>query len=143
MRTGQEGLAGAFNHYEIAPGKPGVSESMRLRSVSLASAALLLPMQALAQAVPPPAVTQPPPAVRSQARPPATAPAPAPAPAADPLAPPAAAVPAIEESPPPLWQVADANDLLAFIMGIGSEGLDPQDYDPAGLTLAMRSGDPM
>src|SRR5688572_24427432 len=91
MPIGQEGLAGAFNPYEIAPGKPGVSESMRLRSVTLASAALLLPMQALAQAIPAPAVTPPPATIRSQARPPA------PAPAADPLAPPAVATPTIEE----------------------------------------------
>ena len=119
--------------------KPEVSESMRLRSVSLASAALLLPMQAIAQAVPAPAVTQPAGPAPIQPR----RPAPTPAPAADPLAPPAVAAPAIEDLPPPIWQVSDANDLLAFIMGIGSEGLNPEDYDPAGLTLAMRSGDPM
>jgi murein L,D-transpeptidase YcbB/YkuD len=39
--------------------------------------------------------------------------------------------------------VADANDLLSYIIGIGSEGLDPADYDPAGLNLAIRSGDPV
>ena len=117
---------------------------MRLRSISLASAALLLPMQALAQAVPAPAPAQPRPTIPSQARPPA--PTPAPAPVRDPMAPlppPAGTAPVVEELPPPIWQVADANDLLTFIMGIGAEGLDPNDYDPAGLTLAMRSGDPM
>jgi murein L,D-transpeptidase YcbB/YkuD len=107
---------------------------MRLRSVSLAGASILLPMQALAQAVPAPTPNQPLPAVR--------APAPAAA-AADPLAPPVAATPVVEELPPPLWQVADATDLLTFIQGIGSEGLDPNDYDPGGLILAMRSGDPL
>ena len=44
---------------------------------------------------------------------------------------------------PPLWQVDDAAQLLAFIGGIGREGLSPGDYDPAGLEAAMRSGDPM
>ena len=110
---------------------------MRLRSASLAGAAILLPMQALAQAVPAPAPATQPPAIRVQPSPPA------PGPAADPLAPPATATPVVEELPPPLWQVADANDLLTFIQGIGSEGLDPLDYDPAGLILAMRSGDPL
>jgi L,D-transpeptidase YcbB len=60
-----------------------------------------------------------------------------------PMPPPAGVVPVVEQLPPPIWQLADANDLLTFILGIGSEGLDPLDYDPAGLTLAMRSGDPM
>jgi murein L,D-transpeptidase YcbB/YkuD len=97
-------------------------------------------MQALAQAVPS-AVPSPPPAA-SQA--PVQAPLRATVPASqDPMAPlpPAeGAVPAIEELPPPLWQVSDAQDLLAYIIGIGSEGLDPADYDPAGLNLAIRSG---
>jgi murein L,D-transpeptidase YcbB/YkuD len=94
-------------------------------------------MAALAQAVPAPApapVLAPPPK-----------PAPAP-PAHDPMAPlppPAGTAPAVEELPPPVWQVSDANDLLAYIIGIGSEGLEPSDYDPAGLNLAIRSGDPV
>ena len=37
--------------------------------------------------------------------------------------------------------MADAQDLLAFIIGIGGEGLDPRDYDPAGLSAAIQSGD--
>ena len=77
------------------------------------------------------------------------------APAADPMAPapPAGAQPAQPaetppppsplELPPPLWQVADAQELLAFINSVGSEGLVPADYDPQGLALAMRSGDPL
>jgi murein L,D-transpeptidase YcbB/YkuD len=44
---------------------------------------------------------------------------------------------------PPLWQVADAAQLLAYIGGVGREGLTPRDYDPAGLDAAMRSGDPL
>jgi len=45
--------------------------------------------------------------------------------------------------PPPLWQVAQVQSLLNYINNIGSEGLSPADYDPAGLIAAMRSGDPM
>jgi L,D-transpeptidase YcbB len=100
---------------------------MRLRSISLTSALLVLPMQALAQAVP------------SLAPPPATTPAPS----QDPIAPLDSVAPVVEELPPPLWQVSDAQELLAYINSIGSEGLDPQDYDPAGLVAAMRSGDPL
>ena len=44
---------------------------------------------------------------------------------------------------PPLWQVEDAVQLLAFIAGVGREGLSPADYDPAGLDQAMRSGNPV
>ncbi len=44
--------------------------------------------------------------------------------------------------PPPLWDPSDAQALLFFIQGIGSEGLDPRDYDPAGLIAALRSGNP-
>ncbi|MCY7339235.1 MAG: L,D-transpeptidase family protein [Sphingomonas bacterium] len=44
---------------------------------------------------------------------------------------------------PPQWQVEDAAQLLAFIGGIGREGLSPADYDPAGLEQAMRSGNPV
>jgi len=76
------------------------------------------------------------------------------APARDPMAPlPDArttdptAVPAVPVElpppPPPLWQVGDARALMAYIATIGSEGLDPRDYDPAGLDAALRSGDPL
>ena len=42
--------------------------------------------------------------------------------------------------PPPLWEPRDAQELLAFIQQVGTEGLDPVDYDPAGLITALRSG---
>ena len=73
-------------------------------------------------------------------------------PAALPAAPPqavAAQPPAADVPPPPvvyptlLWQPHDAQELLGFINQIGSEGLDPADYDPAGLTIALRSGNPL
>jgi L,D-transpeptidase YcbB len=41
------------------------------------------------------------------------------------------------------WSVANARELLAFIQGIGKEGLDPAYYDPQGLEAALTSGDPL
>ena len=107
----------------------------RFRFLSLASAMAVLPVQALAQAVPAPAPAQ-------VQQPPAQ---PGPAPARDPIAPlpPEGTAPAVEELPPLIWQVGDVQALLAYIIGIGTEGLDPSDYDPAGLVRAMRSGDPV
>jgi murein L,D-transpeptidase YcbB/YkuD len=45
--------------------------------------------------------------------------------------------------PPPQWTVADAQALLAYIQGIGKEGLDPADYAPAELSAALAGGDPV
>ena len=77
-----------------------------------------------------------------------------PARAVDPLAPqpqagqpaaaPAEAEPApLPPPPPPVWQLADAQALLAYVRQVGSEGLDPRDYDPAALEAALRGGDPV
>src|SRR5215204_2914319 len=44
--------------------------------------------------------------------------------------------------PPPLWQFQQASALLTYIQWVGREGLSPEDYDPAGLQLAMSSNDP-
>jgi murein L,D-transpeptidase YcbB/YkuD len=41
-----------------------------------------------------------------------------------------------------VWPVAAAQDLLTYIRGVGREGLDPRDYDPDRLQLAIRGGDP-
>ena len=57
------------------------------------------------------------------------------APVADPLAPP--------PLPPAVWDMHNAQDLLYAIREVGSEGLEPTDYDPAGLEAAMASGDPL
>jgi murein L,D-transpeptidase YcbB/YkuD len=62
--------------------------------------------------------------------------APAPSPAAAVPAQPQAAQP----GPSPLaadWKRKDAEELLAFIEGIGQEGLDPADYNPAALRDAI------
>jgi len=39
------------------------------------------------------------------------------------------------------WTRSDAEQLLAYVEQIGSEGLDPRDYDPAGLRRELASGD--
>ena len=107
-----------------------------VRSLSLATIIAALPIQAFAQpmSAPVPAAPQTSPQIKT------------PAPVRDPMAPlpPAeGAAPIVEQLPPPMWQIGDAQDLLAYIIGIGSEGLSPADYDPAGLNRAIRGGDPM
>jgi murein L,D-transpeptidase YcbB/YkuD len=42
--------------------------------------------------------------------------------------------------PPAVWDVPDAEALLSYIGGVGKEGLEPSDYDPAGLQTAIQSG---
>jgi L,D-transpeptidase YcbB len=78
------------------------------------------------------------------------APAATPAPKVDPLAPQPVTgeqaqqqvpAPAPVELPPPVWQAAQAQELLAYVRAIGKEGLDPRDYDPALLEVALRGGD--
>ena len=63
------------------------------------------------------------------------------------LAPPAVASPdplAVPvELPPPLWQPIAAQELLGYIRNVGREGLDPRDYRPTELELAIRGGDAM
>ncbi len=68
-----------------------------------------------------------------------------PLPEADPNAAAAQAEPAPPPPPPPppLWQFNQAAALLTYIQWVGREGLNPADYDPAGLEAAMRSSDPM
>lgn len=53
--------------------------------------------------------------------------------------------PVVQATPPvaPLvqaWTVAQAQQLVAVIEGIGAEGLDPADYDLAPLKVAIKSG---
>lgn len=50
-------------------------------------------------------------------------------------------VPPAPVLPPAIWTPVDAEDLLMAIQQIGREGLNPADYDPAGLESAIRSGD--
>jgi len=42
-----------------------------------------------------------------------------------------------------VWDLQHAQDLLLYIQQVGRDGLNPADYDPDGLIIAMRSGDPI
>jgi murein L,D-transpeptidase YcbB/YkuD len=44
--------------------------------------------------------------------------------------------------PPAVWDPVSAQDLVYYIQQVGADGLDPEDYDPAGLEAAIQSGDP-
>ncbi|HEU0311010.1 MAG TPA: L,D-transpeptidase family protein [Sphingomicrobium sp.] len=55
----------------------------------------------------------------------------------------AAPLPPTPPPPPPVWRIDQAAALLTYIQWIGRDGLNPADYDPAGLELAMQSSDPM
>jgi murein L,D-transpeptidase YcbB/YkuD len=108
----------------------------RLRSLALATAALSLPLgPVFAQTRPVAPAAIAPPAIAAPK-------APAVSGALAPVVPDAAKVePA--PLPPPIWGVINAQDLLYAIRQIGSEGLEPADYDPAGLEAAIASGDPL
>ena len=45
--------------------------------------------------------------------------------------------------PPAVWDPVSAQDLVYYIQQIGIEGLNPADYDPAGLEAAIQAGDPV
>lgn len=113
---------------------------MRVRSMLALSAGLtlgLVPVAgALAQRVDPIAPLPP-----RATQPPVTAPVTTPA-----TTPPVAGQPVVAAPepvlPPPLWQPAAVAQLAAYIRAVGRDGLDPLDYDAAGLERAMRSGDP-
>jgi len=94
---------------------------------------------ALAQ-VAPGAVPKPAPAAPAKTKPAPRAPA-NPDFAPDPLAP-AQVAPEAAPLPPAVWDAVNAEDLLAYISRIGAEGLNPADYDPAGLQAAIAAGDP-
>ena len=44
--------------------------------------------------------------------------------------------------PPVIWDIASAQELLAYIQQIGVEGLNPSDYDPTSLAAAIQTGNP-
>jgi L,D-transpeptidase YcbB len=44
--------------------------------------------------------------------------------------------------PPVVWDVASAQELLAYIKQIGVEGLTPSDYEPETLDAAIQTGNP-
>jgi len=103
--------------------------TVRLKSLMLISAVAAVPLGALSAQVAPapvgPPVAQP--GVPVPANPvPQAVPAPEPPPL-----------------PPVMWDMRNASDLLAYIQAVGGEGLNPVDYDPDGLVVAMRGGDPV
>ena len=59
-----------------------------------------------------------------------------------PDAPEAAQAPAPAPLPPVAWDVVSAEDLLHYIQQVAADGLNPEDYDPAGLQSALAAGDP-
>ncbi|HEX8839730.1 MAG TPA: L,D-transpeptidase family protein [Sphingomicrobium sp.] len=52
------------------------------------------------------------------------------------------APPAPPPLPPVIWDVASAQELLAYIQQIGVEGLNPADYDAETLAAAIQTGNP-
>jgi murein L,D-transpeptidase YcbB/YkuD len=121
----------------------GLLQMSGLRSIMLASAAIFLPTAPLlAQARPAAPVARPvaAPAKPAAAQPGVTVPG-------NPAPQPQAAQPVVAPVPPPLppaiWDALNAQDLLYYIQQIGREGLNPADYDPAGLIAAMRQPDPL
>ena len=121
----------------------GLQMGARLRSIILVAAAILLPaapLLAQARPVAPPARPAVVPAKAAAAQPGAPVPGnPAPLPQ---IAPPVVA-PTPPPLPPAIWDALNAQDLLYYIQQIGREGLNPADYDPAGLIAAMRQPDPL
>jgi murein L,D-transpeptidase YcbB/YkuD len=119
-----------------------------LKCLILFTATATMPVVAAVAQVRAGAPAAPPAAIGQVARPPAARPPAAPQPAApapgeNAPAAPEAAQPAPPPLPPAVWDAVSAQDLLYYIQQIGREGLEPEDYDPAGLAAAIRSGDPM
>ncbi|MCW3796260.1 L,D-transpeptidase family protein [Sphingomonas sp. BN140010] len=115
----------------------------RFLCVTLMASATLVPAATWAQTAvrSTPAPTAPASARTAQPTlPPGTDPLAPTAPAATPAPPPPP--PPVVEMAPPVWPVAAAQDLLTYIRGVAREGLDPRDYDPDTLQLAIRGGDP-
>jgi len=119
----------------------GLVLQMKARMISswLLSVTALLPLSPAAAQVRPAPQAMPQGMPMRPAVPPAAAPnAAQQPPAAQPLPPPPA-----PPLPPPVWDLRNASDLVAFIRQIGSEGLNPADYDADGLAAAMATGDPI
>ena len=61
---------------------------------------------------------------------------------ADPATTPPAAAAPLPVQAPVVWNVVAARELLSYVEGVGSEGLDPAAYSPERLREALESGDP-
>jgi murein L,D-transpeptidase YcbB/YkuD len=89
-------------------------------------------------AKPPVAAAKPPAAA---AKPPAAIATPVPGNLAPPVTEPAPPLP--PPLPPVVWDPVSAQDLVYYIQQVGADGLNPADYDPAGLVAAIQAGDPL
>jgi L,D-transpeptidase YcbB len=55
----------------------------------------------------------------------------------------AQAVPVPPPLPPAVWDPVSAQDLVYYIRQVAADGLNPADYDPAGLEAAIQSRNPL
>ena len=122
-----------------------------LRSLILSTALVLVAESAAGAQIAPmgvvpvplPPSSRPAPAPVKAQRPPVDAPVPGNPDYAPDKQEPAAAAPVPAPLPPAIWDLMSAQQLLGYIQQIGVEGLDPEDYDPAGLVAAIQSGNPV
>jgi len=56
---------------------------------------------------------------------------------------PGEAAPTPPPLPPAVWDAMNAQALYYYLLEVGRDGLNPADYDPEGLRLAMAAGDPV
>ncbi|MES2119771.1 MAG: L,D-transpeptidase family protein [Pseudomonadota bacterium] len=107
---------------------------VRLSIFTAAAALVALPAVAQVQQAPAPRAVQPPPApaIRAPAQPAVQPPA---------IPGQVQAAPVPVPLPPAVWDPANVQALAAFIGTIGAEGLNPADYDVAGLQAAIASQD--
>ena len=117
--------------------------ALHLKSAVGFGAFLLIAAPAIAQPGGAAPATQPAHVPPAAAAPQAPAPKP-PVPTNPDYAPPAAeAAPAPPPLPPAIWDPANVQALIAYIGQVGRDGLDPEDYDAAGLSAAMATGNPV
>jgi L,D-transpeptidase YcbB len=120
----------------------GAKSLMLFTAIAAMAAAPAVSQVAPAGAKPKPAVpAKPRPAAPTKTAPDALVPG-NPDFAADQLGP-AETAPVPAPLPPAMWDVVSAQDLVNYMKQLGVEGLNPQDYDPAGLQAAIATGDPV
>ena len=137
-----------------APGALNAQPGLKPAPAATATPATRPTPTATPKAATPPAATTP--AATTTAARPAATPAALPTPdagsspppgstsavGADKVVTPAVALPPVEVKEPVMhWTLADAQQLLATIAGIGAEGLAPADYKPAALKAAIAAGE--
>ena len=112
-------------------------KTLKLVGAARSSALMLLAGGAAIVAAPVAAQAVAPPSAASMAAQPAPA-----APGAVPQVTEVQPAPVPQTLPPPIWDMGSVAALLQYIQQVGREGLNPADYDPAGLQAAMASGNP-